>query len=97
MKFFDSFRNLFNKKAKEEEKEKWIEQVQKVTGQNLNAKIQADIKKEKSKEKLTIEDFDRENEEAKEKEMRELIEKKRQQTKKEDEAKKRNKTLSSNF
>ena len=94
MKFFDSFRNLFSKK--EEQKER-IEQVQKTAGQNLNAKIQADIKKEKTKEKLTIEDFDRENEEAKEKEMRELIEKKRQQTKKEDEAKKRSKTLSSNF
>ena len=94
MKFLDSFRRLFSKK--EEQKER-IEQVQKTAGQNLNAKIQADIKKEKTKEKLTIEDFDRENEEAKEKEMRELIEKKRQQTKKEDEAKKRSKTLSSNF
>ena len=94
MKFFDSFRNLFSKK--EEQKER-IEQVQKTAGQNLNAKIQADIKKEKTKEKLTIEDFDRENEEAKEKEMRELIQIKRRQTIKADEAKKRNKTLSSNF
>ena len=92
MKFLDSFRRLFSKK---EEQEKRVKQVQKTTGQNLNAKIQADIKKEK--EKLTIEDFDKANEEAKEKEMRELIEKKRRQTIKEDEAKKRNKTLSSNF
>jgi len=97
MKFLDSFRKLFSKKANEEEKKERVEQVQKTTGHNLNAKIQADIKKEKEKEKLTIEDFDKANEEAKEKEMRELIEKKRRQTKKEDEAKKRNKTLSSNF
>jgi len=44
-----------------------------------------------------IEDFDKENKEAKEKEMRELIEIKRRQTIKADEAKKKNKTLSSNF
>ena len=103
MKFLDSFRKLFSKKAKEEEKEKRVKQVQKVTGQNLNAKIQADIKKEKEQyrestiQKLTIEDFDKENKEAKEKEMRELIEIKRRQTIKADEAKKKNKTLSSNF
>ena len=97
MKFLESFRKLFGKKAKEEEKEERVEQVQKVAGQNLNAKIQADIRKEKAKEKLTIEDFDKSDTEAKEKVMRELIEKKRRQTKKEDEAKKRNKTLSSNF
>ena len=93
MKFLNSFRRLFSKK---EEQKKRVKQVQKTTGQNLNAKIQADIKKEKEKEKLTIEDFDKENKEAKEKEMRELIEKKRQ-TIKADEDKKRNKTLSSNF
>ena len=97
MKFLDSFRKLFSKKAKEEEKEERVEQVQKVAGQNLNAKIQADIRKEKEKKKLTIEDIDKANEEAKEKEMRVLIEKKRREQEKADLAKKHNKTLSSNF
>ena len=97
MKFLDSFRKLFSKKAKEEEKEERVEQVQKVAGQNLNAKIQADIRKEKEKKKLTIEDIDKANEEAKEKEMRVLIEKKRREQEKEDMVKKQNKTLSSNF
>ena len=40
--------------------------------------------------KLTIEDIDKANEEAKEKEMRGLIEKKREETKKADLAKKHN-------
>ena len=97
MKFLESFRKLFGKKAKEEEKEERVEQVQKVAGQNLNAKIQADIRKEKEKKKLTIEDIDKANEEAKEKVMRELIEKKRREQEKADEAKKRHKTLSTNF
>ena len=97
MKFLDSFRKLFSKKAKEEEKEERVEQVQKVAGQNLNAKIQADIRKEKEKKKLTIEDIDKANEEAKEKEMRVLIEKKRREQEKADMVKKQNKTLSSNF
>ena len=97
MKFLDAFRKLFSKKAKEEEKEERVEQVQKVAGQNLNAKIQADIRKEKEKKKLTIEDIDKANEEAKEKEMRVLIEKKRREQEKEDMVKKQNKTLSSNF
>ena len=55
------------------------------------------MEKEKAKKRLTIEDFDRFNQEEKEKEMRELIEKKRTEQKKEDMAKKRNKTLSANF
>ena len=93
MKFLDSFKNLFKKKEDGTEKRR----------QEIEHSLHAKIKKEKEKyrestmKKLKIEDFDKENEEAKEKEMRELIEKKRQQTKKEDEAKKRNKTLSSNF
>ena len=92
MKFLDSFRQLFQKEEPEgtEEKRQQIER-------SLDAKIKADMKKEKAKKRLTIEDFDRINEEAKEKEMRELIEKKRKEQKKEDMAKKRNKTLSSNF
>ena len=91
MKFLDSFRKLFSKK--EDGTEKRREQIE----QSLNAKILKDIKKEKAKKRLTIEDFDRFNQEEKEKEMRELIEKKRTKQKKEDMAKKRNKTLSSNF
>ena len=46
---------------------------------------------------MTIHDFDRFDEDKKEKEMRELIEKKRREQEKVDLAKKRNKTLSSNF
>ena len=92
MKFLDSFKRLFSKKGDEgtEEKRKQIERT-------LNAKILADMKKEKAKKRLTIEDFDRFNQEEKEKDMRELIEKKRKEQKKEDMAKKRNKTLSANF
>ena len=92
MNFLDSFRQLFRKEEPEgtELKRQQIER-------SLDAKIKADMKKEKAKKRLTIEDFDRINEEAKEKEMRELIEKKRKEQKKEDMAKKRNKTLSLNF
>ena len=88
----DSFRQLFSKKESEgtEEKRQQIERT-------LNAKILADMKKEKAKKRLTIEDFDRFNQQEKEKDMRELIEKKRKEQKKEDMAKKRNRTLSSNF
>ena len=91
MKFLESFKSLFIKK--EDGTEKRREQIE----QSLNAKILKDIKKEKAKKRLTIEDFDRFNQEEKEKEMRELIEKKRTKQKKEDMAKKRNKTLSANF
>ena len=91
MKFLDSFKSLFIKK--EDGTEKRREQIE----QSLNAKILKDIKKEKAKKRLTIEEFDRFNQEEKEKEMRELIEKKRTKQKKEDMAKKRNKTLSANF
>ena len=84
MKFLDSFRKLFSKKESEgtEEKRQQIER-------SLNAKILADMEKEKAKKRLTIEDFDRFNQEE--------IEKKRKEQKKEDMAKKRNKTLSANF
>jgi len=90
MKFLDSFKKLFSKKESEgtEEKRQQIER-------SLNAKILADMEKEKAKKRLTIEDFDRFNQQ--EKDMRELIEKKRKEQKKEDMAKKRNKTLSANF
>ena len=92
MKFLNSFKKLFSKKESEgtEEKRKQIER-------SLNAKILKDMKKEKAKKRLTIEDFDRFNQQEKEKDMRELIEKKREETKKADLAKKHNKTLSSNF
>tara|TARA_R110000787_G_scaffold282096_1_gene393759 strand:+ start:581 stop:853 length:273 start_codon:yes stop_codon:yes gene_type:complete len=90
MKFLDSFKKLFSKKESEgtEEKRQQIER-------SLNAKILADMEKEKAKKRLTIEDFDRFNQQ--EKDMRKLIEKKRKEQKKEDMAKKRNKTLSANF
>ncbi len=90
MKFLDSFKKLFSKKESEgtEEKRQQIER-------SLNAKILADMEKEKAKKRLTIEDFDRFNQQ--EKDMRKLIEKKRTKQKKEDMAKKRNKTLSANF
>ena len=92
MKFLDSFKKLFGKKGDEgtEEKRQKIERT-------LNAKILKDMEKEKAKKRLTIEDFDRFNQQEKEKDMRELIEKKREETKKADLAKKHNKTLSSNF
>ena len=92
MKFLDSFRKLFSKKRDEgtEEKRQKIERT-------LNAKILKDMEKEKAKKRLTIEDFDRFNQQEKEKDMRELIEKKREETKKADLAKIHNKTLSSNF
>jgi len=92
MKFLDSFKKLFSKKEDEgtEEKRQKIERT-------LNAKILKDMEKEKAKKRLTLEDFDRFNQQEKEKDMRELIEKKRKEQKKEDMAKKRNKTLSANF
>ena len=92
MKFLDSFKKLFSKKVDEgtEEKRQKIERT-------LNAKILKDMEKEKAKKRLTLEDFDRFNQQEKEKDMRELIEKKREETKKADLAKKHNKTLSSNF
>ena len=88
MKFLDSFKKLFSKKGDEgtEEKRQKIERT-------LNAKILKDMEKEKAK-KMTVHDFEKEE---KEKEMRRLIEKKRTKQKKEDMAKKRNKTLSANF
>ena len=68
---------------------------------NTNAKILKDMKKEKAKKRLTIEDFDRFNQEEKDKDARELIAMKREQKKKEkfakESAKKKLNTLSSNF
>ena len=96
MKFLDSFRKLFSKKESEgtEEKRQKIERT-------LNAKILKDMNKEKAKKRLTIEDFDRFNQEEKEKDARELIAIKREQKKKEkfakESAKKKLNTLSSNF
>ena len=93
MKFLDFFKKLFSKQEDETEKRR----------QEIEHSLHAKIKKEKEKyrestmKKLSIEDIDKENEEAKEKEMRELIEKKRREQEKVDLAKKRNKTLSSNF
>ena len=92
MNFLDSFRQLFRKEEPEgtEQKRQQIER-------SLNAKILADMKIEKAKKRLTLEDFDRFNQQEKEKDMRELIEKKRKEQEKEVMAKKRNKTLSTNF
>jgi len=92
MKFLDSFKKLFSKKESE-----GTDQRRQQIERSLDAKIKADMKKEKAKKRLTIEDFDRFNQQEKEKDMRELIEKKRKEQKKEDMAKKRNKTLSANF
>ena len=95
MKFLDSFRKLFSKK--EDGTEKRREQIER----SLNAKILKDMNKEKAKKRLTIEDFDRFNQEEKEKDARELIAIKREQKKKEkfakESAKKKLNTLSSNF
>ena len=93
MKFLDSFKNLFKKKEDGTEKRR----------QEIEHSLHAKIKKEKEKyrestmKKLKLEDIDKANVEAKEKEMRVLIEKKRMEQKKEDLVKKQNKTLSSNF
>ena len=96
MKFFDSFKKLFGKKES-----KGTEQRRQQIERSLDAKIKADMKKEKAKKRLTIEDFDRFNEEEKEKDARELIAIKREQKKREkfakNSAKKKLKTLSSNF
>ena len=93
MKFLDSFKKLFSKKGDEgtEEKRQKIERT-------LNAKILKDMEKEKAK-KMTVHDFEKEE---KEKEMRRLIEKKRKERLQKEKAakgsaKKKLKTLSSNF
>ena len=93
MKFLDSFKNLFKKK--EDGTEKRRQEIE----NSLHAKIKIEKQKyrESTMKKLTIEDIDKANVEAKEKEMRALIEKKRREQGKEDMAKKQNKTLSSNF
>ena len=93
MSLLESFRKLFKKKEDGTEKRR----------QEIESSLHAKIKKEKEKyrestmKKLSIEAIDKANEEAKEKDMRELIEKKRREQEKVDLAKKRNKTLSSNF
>jgi len=93
MKFLDSFKNLFKKK--EDGTEKRRQEIE----NSLHAKIKIEKQKyrESTMKKLKLEDIDKANEEAKKKEMRVLIEKKRMEQKKEDLAKKQNKTLSSNF
>ena len=93
MSLLESFRKLFKKKEDGTEKKR----------QEIESSLHAKIKKEKEKyrestlKKLSIEAIDKKNEEAKEKEMRQLIEKKRREQEKADLAKKHNKTLSSNF
>ena len=87
MKFLDSFKILFSKKEPEVIR---IEKVKKVIGRNLSAKIKADIKK------------DKEAEEEKEKDARQLISMKRKERIQKEiaaksSAKKKLKTLSSNF
>ena len=93
MNFLDSFKNLFKKK------EDGTEQRRQEIENSLHAKIKIEKQKyrESTMKKLTIEDIDKANVEAKEKEMRVLIEKKRREQEKEDMVKKHNKTLSSNF
>ena len=65
MKFLDSFRKLFSKKESE-----GTDQRRQQIERSLDAKIKADMKKEKAKKRLTIEDFDRFNQEEKEKDAR---------------------------
>ena len=93
MNFLDSIKKLFKKK--EDGTEKRRQQIE----NSLHAKIRKEREKyrESTLKKLSLEDIDKANEEVKEKEMRVLIEKKREETKKADLAKKHNKTLSSNF
>ena len=97
MKFLDSFRKLFSKKKSEgtEEKRQQIERT-------LNAKILADMEKEKAKKKLTLENFDKFKKQENEKVQRKLIEVKRKERIQKEKAsknsaKKKLKTLSSNF
>ena len=93
MEFLDSFKNLFKKK--EDGTEKRRQEIE----NSLHAKIKIERQKyrESTMKKLKLEDIDKANVEAKEKEMRVLIEKKRMEQKKEDFVKKQNKTLSTNF
>ena len=93
MEFLDSFKNLFKKK--EDGTEKRRQEIE----NSLHAKIKIERQKyrESTMKKLKLEDIDKANVEAKEKEMRVLIEKKRMEQKKEDLVKKQNKTLSTNF
>ena len=96
MKFLDSFRKLFSKK--EDGTEKRREQIERT----LNAKILADMEKEKAKKKLTLENFDKFKKQENEKEARKLIEVKRKERLQKEKAskqsaKKKLKTLSSNF
>ena len=96
MKFLDSFKSLFSKKESE-----GTDQRRQQIERSLDAKIKADMKKEKAKKRLTIEDFDRFNQQEKEKDARELIAIKREQNQKEkfakESAKKKLNKLTSNF
>ena len=93
MNFLDSFKRLFSKK------EDGTEQRRQEIENSLHAKIKIEKQKyrKSTMKKLKLEDIDKANVEVKEKKMRALIEKKRREQKKEDLAKKQNKTLSSNF
>ena len=74
MKFLESFKRLFSKKESE-----GTDQRRQQIERSLDAKIKADMKKEKAKKRLTIEDFDRFNQEEKEKDARQLISMKRKE------------------
>ena len=80
-------------------KEDGTEQRRQEIEHSLHAKIRKEREKyrESTMKKLKLVDIDKANEEAKEKEMRVLIEKKRREQEKADMVKKQNKTLSSNF
>ena len=93
MNFIESFRNLFKKK------EEGTEQRRQEIERSLHAKIkkEKEVFRKTSMEKLKVEDFDKFKKQENEKEMRGMIDKKREETKKEDMVKKQNKTLSSNF
>ena len=73
MKFLDSFKKLFSKK------EDGTEQRRQQIERSLNAKILADMEKEKAKKKLTLENFDKFKKQENEKEARKLIEVKRKE------------------
>ena len=93
MKFLESFRNLFKKK------EEGTEQRRQEIERSLHAKIKKERERyrESTMEKLKVEDFDKFKKQENEKEMRGMIDKKREENKKADLVKKQNKTLSSNF
>ena len=102
MNFLELFKRLFSKKEPEVIR---VEKVKKVIKQNLNAKIKADIKKQKELPRFATDaeaGFIDPIQEDNEKEMRRLIEKKRKERLAKERAarastKKKLKPLSSNF